>query len=219
MEQKLVATTRNDAGKGVARKLRADGSVPGVLYGLGQTAVPLAVDAKELSKILHTGAGSNVLLDLVVDGEDHLVMPREIQRDRLHDRLVHVDFLAVSRNAAITVTVPIEVIGTSPGVKAGGVLEHLLWEVQVSCLPGDVPDSIQVDVSAVEIGDVIKVANVPLPKGVTMLSHGEDAVVSVVVPQSREVPEGEAVAEAAAASAGGAAPEAASAAAEEGGEG
>ncbi|MFM8999203.1 MAG: 50S ribosomal protein L25/general stress protein Ctc [Actinomycetota bacterium] len=215
-ELKLVAKGRTDTGKGVARKLRAAGSVPGVLYGHGATPTPLSVDARDLSKILHTGAGSNVLIDLQVDGASHLAMPREIQRDRLKDIFVHVDFLEVSRDEKITVTVPVHVEGTAPGVKAGGVLEHFLWEVEVECTPGNVPERITVDVSSLELGDGLKVANLVAPSGVRITSNPDDNVVSVVTPQSREVPEG--AVEGAAAPTEGAAP-AAEAAPTEGGEG
>ena len=218
-ELKLVAKGRTDTGKGVARKLRAAGSVPGVLYGHGAAPRPLSVDARELSKILHTGAGSNVLIDLQVDGASHLAMPREIQRDRLKDLFVHVDFLEVSRDEKITVTVPVHVEGTAPGVKAGGVLEHFLWEVEVECTPGNVPEQIVVDVSSLEIGDGLKVSDLVAPSGVRITSHAEDNVVSVVVPQSREVPEAEAAAAAAAAEGAEGAAATPAAAPSEGGEG
>ena len=216
-ELKLVAKDRTDTGKGVARKLRAAGSVPGVLYGHGAEPKPLSVDARELSSILHTSAGSNVLVDLVLDGSSHLAMPREIQRDRLKDMLVHVDFLEVSRDEKISVTVPIHIEGTSPGVKAGGVLETLFHEVAVTCTPGNVPEAIVADISSLEIGDSIKVADLVAPSGAGITSNPEETVVAVIIPQSREVPEGEA----AVAAEGGAegAPAAGAATSEEGGEG
>ena len=137
----LGAESRTDTGKGVARKLRAAGRVPGVLYGHGMDSTPLSVDAKDLFHVLHTGAGTNVLVDLVVDGTEHLIIPRDVQRDHIHGRFIHVDFLAVRRDETITVNVPIRVVGESVGVKAGGVLEHHLWEVQVECLPTGVPEA------------------------------------------------------------------------------
>lgn len=217
-ELKLVAQGRTDTGKGVARKLRAAGSVPGVLYGHGAAPMPLVVDARELSRILHTGAGSNVLIDLQVDGSSHLAMPREIQRDRLRDLFVHVDFLEVSRDEKITVTVPIHVEGTAPGVKAGGVLEHFLWEVEVECTPGSVPERIAVDISSLDIGDTLKVADLAAPSGATITSNPDDNVIAVIVPQSRELPEDVAAAATAAAAEGGEAT-ASAAAPSEGGEG
>ena len=147
METKLNAERRSDAGKGVARKLRAAGKIPAVLYGQGLDTTPLTVDSRELSHLLHGSAGSNVLVDLVVDGEEHLAIPREIQRDHIHARFVHVDFLAVSRTQTITVSVPVHETGEAVGVKEGGVVEHHLREVQIECLPQDVPDEIVIDIS------------------------------------------------------------------------
>jgi large subunit ribosomal protein L25 len=182
MEEKLKAETRGDTGKGVARKLRAGGRVPAVLYGHDQDSLPLSVDAKELHRILHTGAGSNVLVDLIVDGKTHLTMPREVQQNHIKGQLVHVDFLIVNRNETITIDVPVREIGESPGVKAGGVVEHHLFELHVECLPSDVPEAIDADVSTLELGDALRVGDIPAPRGVTILTNPDDSVLAVVVP-------------------------------------
>ena len=182
-EQKLVASRREDAGKGVARKLRADGRVPAVLYGQGADPQPISVDARELGHLLNGGA--NVLVDLVVDGKEHLAMPREVQRDHIKGRYFHVDFLAVSATEKITVNVPIRVVGEAAGVKMGGVLEHHLWEVAVECLPTDVPEAIEVDVSELEIGDSLRVSELSAPDGAVITSNPEDSVIAVQQPQAR----------------------------------
>jgi large subunit ribosomal protein L25 len=187
METKLTAERRSDAGKGVARKLRAAGKVPAVLYGQGLETTPLTVDGRELGHLLHGSAGSNVLVDLVVDGEAHLAIPREIQRDRIHAKFVHVDFLAVSRTETITVNVPVHETGEAAGVKEGGVVEHHLREVQIECLPQNVPDEIVIDITHVELGDMIHVSDLAAPTGVTILSNPEDAVLSVVTPAALRV--------------------------------
>ncbi|HEX7248302.1 MAG TPA: 50S ribosomal protein L25 [Actinomycetota bacterium] len=187
METKLTAERRSDAGKGVARKLRAAGKVPAVLYGQGLETTPLTVDARDLGHLLHGSAGSNVLVDLVVDGEAHLAIPREIQRDRIHAKFVHVDFLAVSRTETITVNVPVHETGEAAGVKEGGVVEHHLREVQIECLPQNVPDEIVIDITHVELGDMIHVSDLAAPTGVTILSNPEDAVLSVVTPAALRV--------------------------------
>ncbi|MGH2635834.1 MAG: 50S ribosomal protein L25/general stress protein Ctc [Actinomycetota bacterium] len=198
MEQKLVATKREEAGKGVARRLRAGGRVPAVLYGHGMDPIGLSVDAKELFHLFHTGAGTNVLVDLVVDGNEHLAMPREIQRDHIKGRFVHVDFLVVRRDEKITISVPIRVVGESVGVKAGGVVEHHLWELQVECLPTNVPEAIEADISALEIGDGLRVSDLVAPEGATILTNVEDSVVLVTQPQMAvELEEEEEAAEAA----------------------
>lgn len=182
METKLTAQRREDSGKGVARKLRASGRVPAVLYGQGIDATPLTVDAKELNRLLHSEAGSNVLVDLKVDDTEHLAIPREIQRDHIHARFIHVDFLAVSRTETITVNVPVVEFGEAAGIKEGGVVEHHLRELQVECLPQDVPDQIEIDITDVELGGMIHVSDVQAPEGVTILTNAEDAVLSVITP-------------------------------------
>lgn len=219
MELKLVAERREGSGKGVARKLRAAGRVPAVVYGQGMDSAAVSVGAKELYHVLRSG-GANVLLDLVVDGTPYLALAREVQRDHIHNRFVHVDFLTVSRTEKITIQVPVRVVGESVGVKAGGVLEHHLWEVQAECLPGDVPEAIDAEVTELVVGDSLKVADLVAPKGVTILSPEDELVLAVVPPQAREVEEvAEAVeAEVAAAEAEGA-PAEGEAPAGEGGEG
>jgi large subunit ribosomal protein L25 len=214
-EQKLVAEKREGTGKGVTRKLRAAGRVPAVLYGQGVEPISLSVDSRELIHLFHTGAGTNVLVDLVVDGDAHLAMAREIQRDHIKGRFVHVDFLVVSRDQKITIGVPVRLVGDSAGVKAGGVLEHHLWEVQLECLPTNVPEAIEADVTELEIGSSLRVADLASPEGTTILTNPDDLVVAVQQPQARveleeaaaEAAEGEAAegeaAEAAAEEAGG----------------
>jgi large subunit ribosomal protein L25 len=155
----------------------------------------VSVDAKDLFHVLHGSAGTNVLVDLQVDGAQHLSLPREIQRDHVRGRYVHVDFLAVRRDETVTVSVPVRVVGESPGVKAGGVIEHHLWELQVECLPGDVPDGIEADVSNLQVGDSLRVADLLPPQGVSVLTPLEESVVAVVIPQVRVVEEVEAAAE------------------------
>jgi large subunit ribosomal protein L25 len=195
MELKLKAEKREDSGKGAARKLRAAGRVPAVLYGHGVGPMPVSVDARDLFHVLHGSAGTNVLVDLQVDGAQHLSLPREIQRDHVRGRYLHVDFLAVRRDETVTVSVPVRVVGESPGVKAGGVIEHHLWELQVECLPGDVPDGIEADVSKLQVGDSLRVADLLPPQGVSVLTPLEESVIAVVIPQVRVVEEVEAAAE------------------------
>jgi large subunit ribosomal protein L25 len=234
VETKLTAEPRSDAGKGVARKLRAAGRVPAVLYGHDMETMALSVDAHEMSRVLHSGAGSNVLLDLIVDGKDHLAIPREIQRNHIHNTLIHVDFLAVSRTETITVDVPVVEVGESAGVKEGGVVEHHLRDLHIECLPQDVPEQIEVDITDLHIGDMVHVRDVVVPAGVTVLTNAEDAVLSVITPAAlrteadlalpgEELPEGEAAPEGEEPAEGEAPPaaegEGAAAAAEEGGEG
>jgi len=182
METKLTAERRNDHGKGVARKLRAAGRVPAVLYGHGQETQALSVDAHDMFKVLHTSAGANVLVDLKVDKDEHLVLPREIQRNHIKGTIVHVDFLVVSRTETIQVNVEIVDIGEAPGVKQGGVVDHHLREVLVECFPQDVPEHLEADVSGLDLNDVLHVSDLVAPKGVEILTNPEETVLAVIVP-------------------------------------
>jgi len=182
-EVKLVAEPREGTGKGVARKLRAAGRVPAVLYGHGMDSTALSVDARDLYHVLHTGAGTNVLVDLVVDGSDHLIIPRDVQRDHIQGRFIHVDFLAVRRDEKLQLSIPVRIVGESVGVKAGGVVEHHLWELEVESLPGDVPEAIDADISNLEIGMSLRVSDLVAPKGATILTDPEESVVAVQQPQ------------------------------------
>jgi len=188
MERKLQAERRTDVGKGVARKTRASGRVPGVVYGHGDP-VKIDVDARDLYHLLHTDAGMNVLVDLKVDGDEWLAMPREVQRDHLRDRLLHVDFYRIARDEKILVEVPVHLVGDSHGVREGGVVEHHLWRVQVECLPQDVPNAVEADVTPLGIGESLKVEQLPAPEGCTIVTHAGEVVVSVVTPQILRVEE------------------------------
>jgi large subunit ribosomal protein L25 len=182
METKLTAERRDGRGTGVARKLRAAGRIPAVLYGHDQESTALSVDAHDMFKVLHTSAGANVLVDLKVDGTEHLVLPREIQRNHIKDSIVHVDFLVVSRTETIQVNVEIVDVGEAPGVKQGGVVDHHMREVVVECFPQDVPEHLEADVSGLDLGDVLHVSDLAAPKGVTILTNPEETVLAVIVP-------------------------------------
>jgi large subunit ribosomal protein L25 len=193
MEQRLKAEPRTETGKGAARKIRASGRIPAVVYGHGVEAMPVTVDAKELFHLLHTDAGMNVLVDLRVNSDNMLAMPREIQRDHIRGTFIHVDFLRIARDEKITVEVPIHLVGESHGVKEGGVVEHHLWNLQLECFPQDVPSAIEADISALGIGDSLKVSDLKVSDKATVLTPTEETIVSIVHPQvlvvEEEVPE------------------------------
>ncbi len=182
METTLKAEHREGAGKGFARRLRAAGRVPGILYGHGMEPIPIHVAGQDLLHLFHQGSGSSVLVGLEVDGKSHLAIPREIQRDHIHSRYVHVDFLAVRRDEKVKLTVEVHEVGEAPGVKAGGVIEHHLREVEVECLPGDVAEAIEADVSSLEIGDMLRVGDIVPPSGVTILTDAGMPIISVITP-------------------------------------
>ena len=182
MERKLKAERREETGKGAARKIRASGRVPGVVYGHGDP-VKVAVDARELFHLLHTDAGTNVMVDMQVDTDRYLAMPREIQRDHLKGRFIHVDFLRIARDEKIAVEVPINLTGESRGVKEGGVIEHHLWTLHLESFPQDVPSLIEADISGLGINESLKVSDLTVPGTVTVLSPLDEVIVAVVPPQ------------------------------------
>ncbi|MBW3589215.1 MAG: 50S ribosomal protein L25/general stress protein Ctc [Actinobacteria bacterium] len=190
MEISLKAQARDQKGKGAARKARARGQVPAVLYGSDLQAQPLFVNVKEMNQALHTEAGYNVLITLKFDGADEqLTMLREVQRHPLRGDLLHVDFLKVARDVKIHANVPIHLVGESRGVKEGGVVEHHLWELSVEAFPTDVPPNIEVDISRLGIGDSVRVADVDVPSSLEILTDGEEMIAGVVEPQLADLPE------------------------------
>jgi large subunit ribosomal protein L25 len=188
-EYELKAEKRDQAGKGAARKIRATGRVPAVLYGPQLDPLRLTVDSRELWHALHTDAGTNVLISLAVDGDTFLTMPREVQRDIVRGTLLHVDFLRIRRDVAIQVEVPIHLTGESEGVTEGGVIEHHLWELRIECLPANVPESIDADVTNLNIGDSLHVSDLRIPQHLTVLTPEDETIVSVVPPPVLEVEE------------------------------
>lgn len=181
----LEAAHRSDKGKGVARKLRADGRVPGVYYGRGEESIALTVALKDLYHVLESADGSNVIVDLKLTGaavKDRKALIREIQRDPVAGTLLHLDLQHISLTERITVEVPIVLLGTPAGVKdGGGILEHLLREVEVECLPTDIPAKLEIDVSALQIGDSLHVSDLKLDHG-EILTEATRAIAAVVPP-------------------------------------
>src|SRR5438067_8767887 len=188
-EKKLSANLRDGGGKGSARKLRAQGKVPAILYGHGMNPVKVAIDDRDLYHVLHTDAGTNVLVDLHVGEDRHLAMPREIQRDHIRGQFLHIDFLVVRRDEKIHVDVPVHLVGESHGVKEGGVVEHHLWDLKVECLPTDVPQSIEADITRLGIGDSLSVKDIRIPGNATVLTPLEETIVSVVPPPILKIEE------------------------------
>ena len=182
METILKAQARDGRGKGAARKLRAQGLVPGVLYGHGVEPVSIALSGQELQHFFRQTHGAAMVVDLEVDGTVHMAIPREVQRDHLHGRYIHIDFLEVRRDEKVKMSIEIHEVGEAAGVKTGGVLEHHLRDVEIECLPGDVPEQIDADVTELELGDMIRVRDIVVPAGVTILTDPDTPVLSVVTP-------------------------------------
>ncbi len=185
-EVRLAATKREDTGKGNARKVRADGRVPGILYGGGMDPISIAVDRREFVTALKTDAGMNVLLDIEVDGETTLALTRELQRDPVRGTLLHADFVKIDRKTAIEVEVPVHLTGEAPGAKEGGALEQPLFSVHVKCLPSEVPEYVDADVSALQIGELIRVSDLSAGRNYEILNDPDTIVALVAQPISEE---------------------------------
>jgi large subunit ribosomal protein L25 len=179
---KIEAESRETFGKNVARRLRHAGRIPGVVYGDQGPALPVAVDPKEVLRILHSDAGQNAIFNLEIKGKAPArVMLRDWQLDPIKGNLLHVDMVRIGRDHKLRVRVPIHVTGEAKGVKIqGGIFEFLLREVEVECLPDDIPDSVTVDVTELMIGRNLRVADLPLGTKVKTITEANRIVAHVV---------------------------------------
>jgi len=193
MDATLDAKKRDGRGKNEARRLRASGQVPAVVYGArkeGQLpeGVPVAVDPKELLRILHSESGANTLINLKLDGRESRVMVRDYQLDPVTHQLLHADLYQLAMDRAIIVSVPIVVKGEPAGVKQqGGLLDFVTRDIQVQCLPTDIPEKIDVDVSELMLHQSIRVKDLATSTKWKMVTDGETMLVHVVMPKAEEV--------------------------------
>jgi large subunit ribosomal protein L25 len=181
----LNGEERTGVGKSFARKLRAAGRIPAVYYGRGEQPISLTMNAKEVEILIHGSAGANVIVDLMVAGAaaaDRKALIREIQRDPVQGNILHLDLQHISLTERITVEVPIELIGIPIGVKdGGGILEHVLRDVEVECLPTDIPAHLEADVTMLNIGDSLHVSDLKAER-VTILTEADRPIATVVPP-------------------------------------
>jgi large subunit ribosomal protein L25 len=197
-QEVLNCSIRNQAGTGAARKLRASGVVPGVVYSKGQETQTVGVLERELIRLLHAHHGRAGLVSLAVEGNTGEPIPavlKEMQRDPVSRRILSVDFQQVSLTERMRTEVAVRTVGIPAGVKVGGVLELVLHEVEVECLPTALPEALTVDVSALDVGDSLPVSALQVPEGVSVVTPAEDPLVTVLAPK---VTAEEAAAEAAA---------------------
>jgi large subunit ribosomal protein L25 len=184
----VEARPRADFGKNVNRRLRAQGLIPGVLYGARKAAVPVAVSPREIGTILRSASGENTLFDLQLDGSRRKVILKEFQVEPIKGRLLHADFYEVALDQALEVTVHVELAGVPVGVKVeGGILDFVTRELQVECLPTDIPEKIVVDVSELGMGKHVRVSEIKAPERVTILTDPDVVIAHVVAPRAEEV--------------------------------
>ncbi len=190
----LEAQARPSMSKGQRKQLRSEGKVPAVIYGRGDDTLPLIVDGRTLRQGLITG-GSNVLVDLAVKAKgkktrQETVMFKDIQRDIIYqDRIIHVDFIRISMTDKIEVAVMLNFIGEPAGLDEGGVLSMVSREVTIKCLPGDIPEHFDVDISTLNIGDSLAADSLDIDEKFEMITPPETVLVQVLAPMAEEVPE------------------------------
>ncbi len=178
----LSAEKRNDTGKSVTRKLRSNGKVPGIMYGAGVDPASVTFDAKELARLLRH---DHALINVKVDGEEQMAVIKSIHNHPVSDKVLHIDFMRVVAGQEITVTVPIHIVGIAEGTKTGGVFSTSKNDLQVSVLPKHMPDNIEVDCSALEIGDAIRVKDISV-ENVTILDDEDELICNVILPRKEE---------------------------------
>ena len=201
----LIAQRRPAAGKGPAGRVRREGLIPAVVYGLGSDNISVSVSQRELVHILSGGSGMNTLITLNIDGTEELAIARQLQRHPVKGNVIHVDFVRVRADQTIQAEIPVHLTGEAEGAVRGGILEQLVHTLTVEAKPSDFPPSIEYDVAAMEIGSQVYVRDLVVPPGVTVLQNGDDLVAQISAPrvaEAEEGAEGEAAVEGAPAEAG-----------------
>ncbi|MCX7823317.1 MAG: 50S ribosomal protein L25/general stress protein Ctc [Syntrophobacterales bacterium] len=191
MEWQLTAEYRAKTGKNIARKLRNSDKIPGILYGHRiDGAVPVSVDYRDILKLLSSMGEETKVIQLTLRKESkeekHQVLIREVQVHPFKRRLLHVDFYALAADQLLDVEVPIELVGESPGVKKGAVVEHILHTLSVRCLPHEIPEKIEIDISDLDIGDVIHISDIRGRYPFRIMDDDEAPIVSIKIVEDYE---------------------------------
>jgi large subunit ribosomal protein L25 len=193
----LSATARSDSGTGAARKLRQSGKVPAIIYGHGRDAQSLAIETRELERLLERVAAASTVIELSIDGRTARTLIREIQRHPFKKQILHLDFQELVAGEKVTVDIPLIFVGTPEGVRAGGILDQVMHQLTIRVDPSNIPNHVDVDVNALTIGHSIHVSDLKVPEGVEVLDE-EDATVATVSAPRAETPVSVPVVEAAA---------------------
>jgi len=191
----LEAQPRTPGTKNDARRVRKQGKVPGVVYGAGKQTLSVSVDPRQVSRILHSDTGYNTVFDLTVDGERTKAMIVDWQYEPIKGALLHIDLKRIAMDQKLRVNVPIELVGEPAGVKQqGGILEQIVREVEVECLPGDIPNAVELNVSELVFGMVLRVSDLPKMDKIKYVSDPEQPVAHIISIKEEEVAAPEVVA-------------------------
>lgn len=184
----VSAKNRTETGKNVNRRLRVEGLIPGVLYGSSKKPVAVSVSPKEIGSILKSKTGENTLFDLELDGSRRTVILKEFQLEPIKGSLLHADFYEVALDKLLQVNVHVELVGVPVGVKVqGGIVDWVTRELEIESLPRDIPEKITVDISNLEIGKHVRVADITVPDKVKILTEPDIVIAHVVAPRAEEV--------------------------------
>src|SRR5436853_5577619 len=177
----LEAQPRTAGNKNDARRVRRSGKIPGVVYGAGKSALSVSLDPRQVSRILHSATGHNTIFDLALDGERSKAMIVDWQYEPIKGSLLHIDLKRIAMDQKLTVTVPIVLKGEAVGVKTqGGIMEQILREVEIECLPGDIPSEIDLDVSELTFNKVLRVSDLPASPKLKYLTDSNQPVAHVI---------------------------------------
>jgi len=179
----LSAIKREKTGKEISKKLRKQGLIPAIVYGPRFQPLPIAVKFNELESILIKHKGETLLFNLeLTDGEPSKIQAilKDYQTHPITDKIIHIDFLAIHEEETITLDIPLEFLGKPVGISKGGVLEILLHELTIECLPSNIPDKIYIDISNLDVGDVLHVKDIKVPEGVKVINDPEETVLTIV---------------------------------------
>jgi len=195
-DKSLLEAQPRDAGtKNDARRVRREGKIPAVVYGAGKQGMPVSVDPRQVSRILHSETGHNTVFDLALDGERTKAMIVDWQYEPIKGSLLHIDLKRIAMDQKLRVNVPIELVGEPAGVKQqGGILEQIAREVEVECLPGDIPNAIELSVSELVFGTVLRISDLPKNDKVKYISDPDQPVAHIITIKEEEVPAAEAIA-------------------------
>lgn len=189
----LDAAVRHDIGKGASRRLRREEKVPGVVYGGGKDTVSLSFEHKQIAKSLESEAFYSQILHLKTGTESERVILKDVQRHPYKPRILHIDFQRVRADEKLHMHIPLHFVGAdmAPGVKAGGVISHIVNDVEISCLPDNLPEYIEIDIADMQLNQILHLSDIKLPAGVELVAlvHGDDKpIVSIHVPRVEEEP-------------------------------
>jgi large subunit ribosomal protein L25 len=183
----IKAEKRDLTGKNAARRIRRSGKLPAVLYGNEVDTIPLVLNKKDVFAILKSESGENTIFKISYDDDEHDVMIKDFQQQITTDEIIHVDLIRIAMDKVIRVTVPVELVGVSVGVKSeGGFVDFVTREVDVECLPQKIPEHLEVDISGLHLNQNLRVEDLTLPEGVEILTEPETVVVHIEAPTEAE---------------------------------